>query len=118
MLAHLIDAARLGLGEVAPPARNRGASHLLRFAPAKQIFVYLLPFPRHAPKVPALFETPPGDWTRDRATLEALLERLAERARDPHATWPRHPYFGRLSVRAWGVLGYAHVDHHLRQFGA
>ena len=117
MLAHLVDAARLGLGDVDAPAQNRGLSRLLRHAPAKQIFVYLLPFPRHAPRVPALFATAPGDWARDVATLEGLVERLTARAADPRARWPRHPYFGALSVRAWGVLGYAHVDHHLRQFG-
>lgn len=44
-----------------------------------------------------------------------LLERFA--ARPPDATWPLHPAFGTLSRRAWGVLGYRHVDHHFRQFG-
>ena len=32
--------------------------------------------------------------------------------------WPDHPAFGALSRRAWGVLIYRHMDHHLRQFGA
>lgn len=117
MIAHLIDAARLGLGEVETPRRNRGWSHVLRFPPAKQLFVYLLPFPRHAPGPRALFATPPSDWTGDLATLQALMERLAAQAADWQGPLPSHPYFGRLSVRAWGVLGFKHTDHHLRQFG-
>jgi len=32
--------------------------------------------------------------------------------------WPEHPAFGALSRRAWGVLIYRHMDHHLRQFDA
>lgn len=117
MLAHLVDAARLGLGDAVAPPQNRGLARLLRHAPAKQLFVYVLPFPRHAPRVPALFATPPGDWARDLATHERLVERLAARAAARDARWPRHPFFGALSERAWGVLGWAHVDHHLRQFG-
>ena len=33
------------------------------------------------------------------------------------AEWQEHPAFGRLARRAWGVLAYRHLDHHLRQFG-
>ena len=29
-------------------------------------------------------------------------------------TWPEHPAFGKLSKRAWGVLIYRHMDHHLK----
>lgn len=28
-----------------------------------------------------------------------------------------HPYFGDLNTKQWGLAGYKHVDHHLRQFG-
>jgi hypothetical protein len=28
-----------------------------------------------------------------------------------------HPVFGTLSGKAWGALGWRHLDHHLRQFG-
>ena len=29
-----------------------------------------------------------------------------------------HPFFGRMSSQEWATLGYKHLDHHLRQFGA
>jgi hypothetical protein len=117
LVAHLADAARLALGEVDAPPQNAGLSRLLRHAPLKQLFVYALPFPRHAPTVPALFVTRPGAWPDDLDALERLLERVAARAAEPSPAWPEHPYFGRLSTRAWGALGYRHTDHHLRQFG-
>jgi len=28
-----------------------------------------------------------------------------------------HPYFGDLNTKQWGLAGYKHVNHHLRQFG-
>ena len=117
MVAHLIDATRLGLGEIETPRKNRGWSHILRFPPVRALFVYVLPFPRHAPGPRGLFVTPPGDWARDLTTFEALVERLATQAADWRGPRPSHPYFGRLSGRAGGVLGYIHTDHHLRQFG-
>jgi len=29
----------------------------------------------------------------------------------------RHPYFGNLNTRQWGIACWKHNDHHLRQFG-
>ncbi len=29
----------------------------------------------------------------------------------------RHPYFGKLSYKEWGIFNWMHLDHHLRQFG-
>jgi hypothetical protein len=118
VLAHLGDAVRLALGEVVAPPQGRRLARLLRRAPVKQFLVYALPFPRHAPRVPALFGTPPTTWDADVAALERLLARVTARARAPRPDWPDHPYFGRLSTRAWGALGYKHMDHHLRQLGA
>ena len=117
MLAHLGDAARLALGEITAPAQGRGAARILRHAPAKQLLVYVLPFPSRVPKVRALFTTAPAEWAHDVDALGRLLERLAARAAEPRPAWPEHPFFGRLSTRAWGVLGHTHTDHHLRQFG-
>lgn len=118
LLSHLGDAVRLALGEVAAPLQGRGLARLLQHTPIKQLFVYGLPFPRHAPRVPALFVTPAGEWNADLATIEALLARVVAHARTSRPDWPDHPFFGRLSTRAWGVLGYKHMDHHLRQLGA
>ena len=40
--------------------------------------------------------------------------------RFPNHTLPltlHHPYFGGLNTKQWGLAGWKHVDHHLRQFG-
>ena len=117
LLPHLADTVRFALGELHAPRQGGRKARLLRYAPVKQLVVYWIPFPRHAPQVPALFGTPPADWAIDLDALEHLLDRIAAHAASPHPAWPEHPYFGRLSTRAWGALGYRHLDHHLRQFG-
>jgi hypothetical protein len=58
----------------------------------------------------------PREWTSDIADVQALLNRAARTATTDG--WPEHPAFGALSKRAWGVLIYRHMDHHLKQFGA
>jgi hypothetical protein len=50
------------------------------------------------------------------ADLKALVDRFTPRGAG--GRWPEHPAFGKLTERAWGVLVYRHMDHHLRQFGA
>lgn len=29
----------------------------------------------------------------------------------------KHPYFGTMSNKHWGIISWMHMDHHLRQFG-
>jgi hypothetical protein len=88
----------------------------IRYPPLKQLIVYVAPFPKNVPTAPELLARAPGDWSSDVHALLGLVDRVV--ARGPSARWPDHPAFGRLSPRAWGVLMYRHMDHHLRQFGA
>jgi hypothetical protein len=111
MVVHLTDACRLYLGEL-PAASARSP---LRYAPIKQLIVYVLPFPKNVPTAPELLVRAPGDWQPEVESLCTMLARVAA-SRD-HA-WPNHPLFGPLTPRAWGVLAWRHTDHHLRQFGA
>ncbi|HEY0156546.1 MAG TPA: DUF1569 domain-containing protein [Thermoanaerobaculia bacterium] len=113
MLAHLVEALKLGTGEVTTKPRKM----LIRYPPLKQLIIYVLPFPKGAPTAPELKrrESDAGTLARNRAELARLLEDIGGRA--GQKVWPEHPAFGKLSPRAWGVLGYRHADHHLRQFG-
>jgi hypothetical protein len=111
VVAHLVDAARMALGDL--PCRPKKLP--IRYPPLKQLIVYWLPFPKGAPTAPELVGRAPLSWITEVSELTALLERLARQPADRH--WPEHPAFGRLSRRAWGVLVYRHMDHHLRQFG-
>ena len=111
MLAHLVESARMAIGEIAPKPKALP----LRYFPLKQLIVYWLPFPKGAPTAPELLPKETGTADRSKSELARLLRLFAERA---NATeWPEHPAFGKMSRQAWGVLMYRHYDHHLRQFG-
>ncbi len=54
-------------------------------------------------------------------TFEKELENFAK-AIDTlqHHSTPitnKHPYFGTMSNKEWGIVSWMHMDHHLRQFG-
>ncbi len=112
MLAHLNDSMRMAIGEL-PVAAKRSP---IRYAPLKQLIIYVLPFPKGVPTAPELLtrcDRPAFD--EERAAFRGVVERLVGKSRSDQ--WPEHPAFGTLTYRAWGVLGYRHADHHLRQFG-
>jgi hypothetical protein len=111
MVAHLADGLRMALGDL--PCEPKKVP--IRYPPLKQLIVYWLPWPEGAPTAPELISRIPASWTVEVADLASLLERLARQPRDNG--FPEHPAFGHLSRRAWGVLVYRHMDHHLRQFG-
>ena len=111
MLIHLVDAMRMASGDLKTAPKNLP----IRYAPLKQLVVYWLPFPKGAPTAPELLNQEPGDWAEGIANLRAQIDAFG--GRDPKAPWPEHPAFGRMTPKAWGVLGYRHIDHHLKQFG-
>lgn len=112
MVCHLADSLKMAMGDL-PVASKRLP---IRYPPLKQLIIFVAPFPKGAPTAPELLARHPGDWTRDVADVQTLLARAAA-ARSTDA-WPEHPAFGKLSRRAWGVLIYRHMDHHLKQFDA
>jgi len=112
MVCHLADSLKMAMGDLKVASKRLP----IRYPPLKQLIIYVAPFPKGAPTAPELLARAPDEWARDVEELQALLARAASaRTTD---TWPEHPAFGRLSTRAWGVLIYRHMDHHLRQFGA
>jgi hypothetical protein len=110
-VVHLADACRLYLGELECAPKHSA----IRYAPLKQLIIYMLPFPKSVPTAPELLARQPGEWRAEVDDLCAMLARLA--AARQRVDWPDHPAFGKLSRRAWGVLAWRHTDHHLKQFG-
>ena len=112
MVCHLADSLKMAMGDltVAP-------KHLpIRYPPLKQLIIYVAPFPKSVPSAPELLAREPTAWAHDVEDVQGLLARAgSSRTTD---SWPEHPAFGKLSRRAWGVLIYRHMDHHLKQFGA
>jgi hypothetical protein len=113
MVCHLAESLKMALGDL-PVARKHVP---IRYPPLKQLIVYIAPFPKNVPTAPELVARPPRAWNADVADLQSLVDRFVARQSET-APWAEHPAFGRLSRRAWGVLVYRHMDHHLRQFGA
>jgi uncharacterized protein DUF1569 len=112
MLAHMNDAMRMAMGEL-PVAPKKLP---IRYSPLKQLIIYVLPFPKGAPTAPELIARgSSADFANEKAEFRRVADRLG--TRPASAAWPEHPAFGVLTYRAWGVLGYRHADHHLRQFG-
>jgi hypothetical protein len=112
MVCHLADSLRMAMGDLKVAPKRLP----IRYPPLKQLIIYVAPFPKSAPTAPELLVRAPQDWTNDIEDVRSLLARAASaRLTD---SWPEHPAFGKLSKRAWGVLIYRHMDHHLKQFGA
>jgi Protein of unknown function (DUF1569) len=112
MVSHLADSLRMAMGDLKVAPKQLP----IRYPPLKQFIIYVAPFPKGAPTAPELLVRQPREWTNDVADVQSLLARAA--AASATDAWPEHPAFGRLSRRAWGVLIYRHMDHHLKQFGA
>jgi hypothetical protein len=111
MLAHLVEAMRMGLGEV----QTRPKKMVTRFPPFRQLFVYWLPWPKGAPTARELLPSDRREIDVSRREIARLANAIADRV--TATEWPDHPVFGKLSRRGWGVVGWRHIDHHLRQFG-
>ena len=115
MICHLADAFRVAMG-------YKTVSHtdsLLGRTVMKWFALYVpIPWPpgiRTRPEIDQqIGGTPPADFARDVAELEALFEAFTAQP----ATFDRqsHPRLGPLSDRAWLRWAYLHMDHHLRQF--
>ena len=112
MLAHVNASLAMSTGDLpTQPKKTPMANPLLRW-----LVIYVLPWPKGTPTAPELLATPPGEWFADLVQFRDLLERAGTRS--PDGEWPRHPAFGQMKGKHWGALGYKHLDHHLRQFGA
>ena len=112
MLTHVNDQFRMALGDLATVPERLP----IRFFPLNNLVAYVLPWPKSSPTAPELLaRIDQSTWPIEVDTFATLLQRFA--TRPAGAAWPVHPAFGRLSRRAWGLLGYRHTDHHFRQFG-
>lgn len=113
MLAHLCDQMRMPYTDNPSPPIP-GIQH---YPVMRQLVIYLFEWPKAKIQgPPEAFQTPPGAWLDDLATLRGLVESFVTAS--PDRPWADHPNFGRLSYREWGYFSYRHFDHHLRQFGA
>ena len=111
MLAHVLDWMRMIKGDLKTVSLNRP----LRYPGVKQLVIYWLPWPEGVPTAAELIGRDPSDWASEHAEMCAHVRSFE--TLDQNALFPIHPAFGKLTPKTWGVLGYRHTDHHLRQFG-
>ena len=109
-LAHLTGWMLMANGDLPIKPRNM----IIRHSPIKQLLIYWIPFPKGVPTAKELIDRTQLDWSVEKAEIRRYIETFETNA---GRTWPDHPAFGTLTPAAWGVLGYRHTDHHLRQFG-
>jgi hypothetical protein len=111
LICHLAQALRMSLASECP-GQPRG---VMSRPPLNWLMIYVMPWPRGAKVPPEFFDFELDEWARDRDELRELIGQFG--ARRPTDKWPAHMAFGRISGRAWGVVQYRHLDHHLRQLG-
>jgi len=111
MLAHVADGMRMCLGDLKTTPKKSP----LRFFLVKKLIIYWLPFPKSAPTAPELISRQAESIEIEISAIKKLVEDFAQR--ENTGDWGEHPAFGKLSAKDWGVLGYKHTDHHLKQFG-
>lgn len=85
---------------------------------ARLLVLYLLPdFPKNA-RTPKRNDTKgqvdASAFNEQRQTFIDLIRRFPSHQKPIELP---HPYFGDLNTVQWGLAGYKHVHHHLRQFG-
>jgi len=111
MLAHLTDWMLMASGDLPTAPRYS----ILRKAPVRYLAIYWLPFPKGVPTAKELITREPSEWAVELSAFRQHLQSFE--IMDPNRIWPEHPAFGFITPETWGVLGYRHTDHHLRQFG-
>ena len=109
MLRHLAQSMFMATGELAVKPKKLP----LRYFPLKQLAIYVLPFAKGLPTAPELLEGDGESVDAARSDLHKGIESVLAR-KDALVV---HPAFGKMTTRAWGVLAWRHMDHHLRQFG-
>src|SRR5262245_24897960 len=86
MLQHLRLSARMALGELPAPSKNK---RVFQMFPLKHLILYVLPFPKGAPTAPELKPGSAASFDEERTALLELLERIGTGPRE--GVGPAHP---------------------------
>lgn len=105
MVCHLTAAARMARGELPTAPRPRGAFTVF---PLKHLLLYVLPMPKNVGTAPELLAVEPTSFDQDRRSCAELIRRFAQSL--PDGKGPRHPFFGVLTWKEWGVLQWRHTS--------
>ena len=117
MIRHLAEACRLAFDEFPITDQSTFFTRTI----AKWIFLSNIKPPgREKGKIKTLAEvdivelkTTIAEMQIEKENYKTLVERMVN---TPELS-KKHPLFGKMSRKDWGLLTYAHADYHLTQFG-
>lgn len=114
MMAHCCAAFEVAQGD---RVRKRGFLGYLFGGMYKKKYVYENSFKRNDPTDPTFVITDERDFQIERARLIKHIERF-HLGGPEKVTKANHPFFGKMTPIEWAQLGYNHLNHHFKQFGA
>jgi hypothetical protein len=113
MLAHCVEATKLPTGEIKTkftPIQLLGGFFKKPFITGGK------PFNKNSPTSPELKVVDQKEFGKEKTNLISAINK-AYTNKEHGIKSERHPFFGKMSIEEWGILGYKHADHHLGQFG-
>ncbi len=114
MLAHCSAWMEMASGLNTPPRSFLGR---IVGKMAKKSVLGQKPIPRNMPTEKSLIIQGDRDFGAERQRLIEWVERFSAGGSEQCTTHP-HCFFGSMTPIEWAIMGYKHLDHHLRQFGA
>ena len=84
---------------------------------AKKSILKATPIRRNMPTDKGLIVADQRDFALEQQRLLDAVKQFAERGPELCTIHP-HSFFGFMTPSEWATMGYKHLDHHLRQFGA
>ena len=113
MLAHAAMGAQLSNGGT--KAKILPISFIGKFF-KKSLIHTDKPFSKGAPTSPEIKVVDEKDFSKEKANFISVINKQYAEGHKG-ITAEKHPFFGKMTKEEWGILGYKHADHHLRQFG-
>ena len=114
MLAHCSAWMEMAAGLNSPPRSFIGR---IFGKMAKKSVLGAEPIRRNMPSEKSLIMQGERDFAGERQRLLDWVERFSTGGPAQCTTHP-HCFFGSMSPYEWAIMGYKHLDHHLRQFNA
>ena len=114
MLAHCSAWMEMAAGLMNPPRSFVGR---IFGKMAKKSVLGEAPIRRNMPTDKSLIMQGERNFVAEQRRLLDWVDRFSSRGPDQCTTHP-HCFFGHMAPLEWAILGYKHLDHHLKQFGA
>lgn len=115
MLAHCSAWMEMAAGLSSPPRSLIG--RIFGSVAKSQVLGNKGPIRRNMPTEKSLVVSTERNFSEERQRLLEWIDRFALGGPEKCTKHP-HCFFGPMTPAEWATMGYKHLDHHLRQFGA